>query len=138
MTNAANNLARQLAETGSAQTDWLGGVRPDFVCFGPIADIGLKTFGVRFVPEADIREMAYAQKERRPSGLSPKSITAAAAHEAASIQNWLYCSITAPKSGKRTIKLRLSKSPTRQNATTATKSGLVIAMTNRAQTVSVH
>ena len=50
-------------------------------------------------------------------------------------QNWLYCSITAPKSGKRRIKLRASKKPMRQNAMTALRSGVMIAPTARCHAV---
>jgi hypothetical protein len=46
-------------------------------------------------------------------------------------QNWLYCSITAPKTGKRRIKFRATNNPMRQNATTARKSGFSSAATIR-------
>src|SRR5580700_8442175 len=56
------------------------------------------------------------------------------AHETSSAavpnQNWLYCSIIAPKSGKRRIKLSVVNRPIVQKAMIVTKSGFEIAASN--------
>ncbi len=52
-------------------------------------------------------------------------------------QNWLYCSITAPKSGKRRMKLRDSKKPIRQNIMIASRLGFVITETSRDRARSI-
>jgi hypothetical protein len=49
-------------------------------------------------------------------GLSPFSRVPQICRPKFSNQNWLYCSITAPKSGKRKIKLSASKNAMRHSA----------------------